>query len=125
MPSIVQIDGVEMPTPSDFDPTSSDYDSKNSGRSESMYMTRDIVRSNVRTATFTWKVQTPDLRTVWNAAKKPKVTLRFFDIDQPAVVQYSTMTCYGDPSRKPKLLKWDNDDPERSWWEFTVKFTEY
>lgn len=46
--SIIKIDGVEMPTPSSFKPLYKDYDSKNSGRSESMYATRDIIRSDVR-----------------------------------------------------------------------------
>mgnify|MGYP006914182455 FL=1 len=108
--SIIKIDGVEMPTPSDFSPTSSDYDSKNSGRSESMEMTRDIIRRNVRTATFTWKLQTPDMRKVWNAVLPEKLSLTFFDLGQPADTQYSTMSCYADPSRKPKLLKWEREN---------------
>ena len=123
--SIVKIDGVEMPAPSDFSPTSDDYDSKSAGRSENMFMTRDIIRSNVRTASFTWKLQTPDMRKVWNAVLSPKIKVTFFDLAQPADTQYSTMDCYADPSRKPKLLKWDPDDPEKSWWEFTTTFTEY
>ena len=108
--SIIKIDGVEMPTPSDFSPTSSDYDSKNSGRSESMEMTRDII---------------PDMRKVWNAVLPEKLSLTFFDLGQPADTQYSTMSCYADPSRKPKILKWEPQNPEESWWEFTTTFTEY
>ena len=60
--SIIKIDGVEMPTPSSFKPLYKDYDSKNSGRSESMHATRDIIRSDVRKMSFTWIVQTADLR---------------------------------------------------------------
>ena len=96
--SIIKIDGVEMPTPSSFKPLYKDYDSKNSGRSESMYATRDIVRSDVRKMSFTWIVQTPDLRKIREAIKPPKIQVRFFDINQPADVQFSTMECYADPS---------------------------
>lgn len=123
--SIITIDGVEMPTPSVFSPTSSDYDSKNSGRSESMFMTRDIIRKDVRTASFTWRLKSPDMRKVWNAILPAEIEVRFFDLAQPADVQYSTMKCYADPTRKPQLLKWDPYDPEESWWELSTTFTEY
>lgn len=123
--SIIKIDGVEMPPPSEFSLTSSDYDGSNAGRSESMAMIRDIVRQNVRTASFTWRLQTADMRKVWNAACKLRVKLRFFDLGQPADVQYSTMDCYADPSRKPRILKWDANDPEQTWWEYSTTFTEY
>lgn len=123
--SIIKIDGAEMPPPCEYSPTSSDYDGSNAGRSESMTMIRDVVRQNVRTASFTWRLQTPDMRTVWNAASKLRVKLRFFDLSQPADTQYSTMDCYADPSRKPKIIKWDPDDPEKTWWEYSTTFTEY
>lgn len=123
--SIIKIDGVEMPTPSSFKPLYKDYDSKNSGRSESMYATRDIIRSDVRKMSFTWIVQTPDLRKIREAIKPPKIQVRFFDINQPADVQFSTMECYADPSREPEVLRWEPSDPEKSWWSFTTSFTEY
>lgn len=123
--SIIRIDGAEMPVPSSFAPVYKDYDSKSSGRSESMIMTRDIVRADVRAMTYTWRVQTPDLRTIIAAIKPAKVQVRFFDINQPASAQYSTVDCYADPTREPKLLKWDPYDPEQAWWEITVKFVEY
>ena len=123
--SIVKIDGVEMPTPCRFAPAYKDYDSKSAGRSENMYMTRDIIRSDVRKATFTWRVQTPDLRRIISAIKPPRIKLRFFDINQDAATQYSTMTCYADPSREPEVIKWDPHDPEETWWEITVIFVEY
>ncbi|MBP0985107.1 MAG: hypothetical protein J6A19_15420 [Oscillospiraceae bacterium] len=123
--SIVKINGVEMPTPSNFDPLYKDYDSKSAGRSEDVTMTRDVIRSDVRQVTFTWKVQTPDLRKIRQAIKPLSLELTFFDINQDADTQYSTMTCYAEPSRNPKLVQWDPFDPEQSWWEFTVTFTEY
>lgn len=123
--SIIKIDGTELPTPSAFEPHYRDYDSKNAGRSEDLTMTRDVIRSDVKQVTFTWRVQTADLRTIRNAIKPLSVSLTFFDINQPADVQYTTMTCYAEPSRDPKPIKWDAGDPEQTWWEFTVTFTEY
>ena len=123
--SIIKIDGVEMPVPSKFAPVYKDYDSKSSGRSESMVMARDIVREDVRAITFTWRVQTPDLRRIISAIKPDEVQVEFFDINQPADVQYSTVRCYADPTREPTLLQWEPYDPEQSWWEITVKFVEY
>ena len=123
--SIIKIDGTELPTPSAFEPHYRDYDSKNAGRSEDLTMTRDVIRSDVKQVTFTWRVQTADLRTIRNAIKPLSVSLTFFDINQPADVQYTTMTCYAEPSRDPKPIRWDAFDPEQTWWEFTVTFTEY
>ena len=123
--SIIKIDGTELPTPSAFEPHYRDYDSKNAGRSEDLTMTRDVIRSDVKQVTFTWRVQTADLRTIRNAIKPLSVSLTFFDINQPADVQYTTMTCYAEPSRDPKPIRWDACDPEQTWWEFTVTFTEY
>ena len=74
---------------------------------------------------FTWIVQTPDLRKIREAIKPPKIQVRFFDINQPADVQFSTMECYADPSREPEVLRWEPSDPEKSWWSFTTSFTEY
>ena len=123
--SIIKIDGTELPTPSAFEPHYRDYDSKNAGRSEDLTMTRDVIRSDVKQVTFTWRVQTADLRTIRNAIKPLSVSLTFFDINQPADVQYTTMTCYAEPSRDPKPIRWDACDPEQTGWEFTVTFTEY
>lgn len=122
---IIKIDGAEMPVPSAFAPMYKDYDSENSGRSETMTMTRDVIRTDVRSMTYTWRVQTPDLRTIINAIKPVSVELTFFDINQPAETRYSTATCYANPTRQPTLIKWDPYDPERSWWEITVEFVEY
>ena len=123
--SIVKIGGVELPTPSKFNPHYRDYDSKNAGRSEDVTMTRDVIRSDVKQVGFTWRVQTPDLRTIREAIKPLELELTFFDINQPADVQYTTMTCYAEPSRDPEVIQWDACDPEQTWWEFTVTFTEY
>ena len=123
--SIIKIDGVELPTPSDFKPVYKDYDSKSAGRSEDLTMTRDVIRSDMKQVTFTWRVQTADLRTIREAIKPLSLELTFFDINQPASVQYSTMTCYAEPTREPEVIKWDACDPEQTWWEFTVTFTEY
>lgn len=123
--SIIKIDGAEMPVPSDFEPQYKDYDSANSGRSEDMSMTRDVIRTDVHGITYTWRVQTADLRTIINAIKPAAVQVTFFDVNQPKETQYSTIKCYADPTREPKLLKWDPYDPEKSWWEITAKFVEY
>ena len=124
--SIIMVDGTELPTPYAFGPVYKDYDSKNSGRSEDIAMTRDIVRTDVRSMAFSWRgLTTPELRQIISAIKKPRVKLTFFDINQPADVQYSTMSCYADPTREPKLTRWDKDDPERSVWEFSTTFVEY
>ncbi len=123
--SIIKINGIEMPPPSEFDPEYNDYDSQSAGRSETMVMTRDIIRTDVRTVMCTWKLQTPEMRALIAVIKQPSVELSFFDLNQSAAVQYSTMTCYGEPTRKPKCLKWDPYNPERSWWSISIKFTEY
>ena len=123
--SIVKIDGTDLPTPRAFEPHYRDYDSKNAGRSEDLTMTRDVIRSDMKQVTFTWRVQTADLRTIREAIKPLSLELTFFDINQPARVQYSTMTCYAEPTREPEVIKWDAFDPEQTWWKFTVTFTEY
>lgn len=123
--SIAKIDGVEVPAPSDFTPLYEDYDSESSGRSETWIMTRDIVRRNVRQMSYTWRVKTPELRKLIAMIEPASVELEFFDVSGTVANSYSRMTCYATPKREPKLLYWNRHDPEESWWEITVQFTEY
>lgn len=123
--SILMINGVEAPTPADFLPTYSDQDSENSKRSETAVLTREIVRTNLRSHSFRWKLQTPDMRKLLNMVLPARLTVRFFDLYAPADSPYTEFIGYASPTRTVKLLKWEPNAPEQSWWEIQLDFIEY
>lgn len=123
--SILQIDGVEAPTPYDFAPTYSDYDSEGSSRSETAVLNREIVRTNLQSHAFYWRLQTPDMRKLLQMVKPPSLTVRYFDLYADAATQYTEFTGYASPTRSISLVKWEPTDPEQSWWEIKLEFIEY
>lgn len=123
--SIMKIDGVEAPAPSDFSPTYSTYDSKNSKRSETLKLNREVVRRDLRSHTFSWKLKTPDARKLLSMVAPDVITVSCFDLLKPADDPYSEYQCYADTTRTVKLIHWDRNDPENSWWEIKLDFIEY
>lgn len=123
--SILMIDGAEAPTPYDFTLTYSDYDSENSTRSETAVLNREVVRTDLRSHPFHWRLQTPDMRKLLQMVKPKVITVKCFDLNQDADTQYSEFKCYAGATRTVKLLYWNRDDPEKSWWEIQLDFIEY
>lgn len=123
--SIFMIDGVEAPTPSNFNPVYSDYDSSNAGRSETMVMNRDVVRTNLKSPKYEWKLKTPDMRKLLKMVQPEKITVRVFDLYADVATPYTEYECYCSPTRNITLLKWDPVNPEESWWQVQLEFIEY
>lgn len=120
--SILTIDGVEAPTPSDFKPGYSTYDSKSSGRSESYHMTRDIVRSDLRKAVFGFRLKSAEMTRLLGMIAPSMVTVGYYDI---LTGGYTTFKAYASPTREIGLLHWNPDDPAESWWSAEISFIEY
>lgn len=123
--SILQIDGEETPVPCDFNPNYSDYDSESSGRSETFVLMRDVVRTNLRAVSFKWRLKSPEMRRLLEMISPKEVTVRFYDPYQPASAPYSEFTAYAEATRDIKLLDWQPENPEESWWELEISFVEY
>lgn len=123
--SILQIDGVEAPVPCDFNPNYSDYDSESSGRSETFVLMRDVVRTNLRAVSFTWRLKSPEMRKLLEMISPKEVIVRFYDLYQPAITPYSEFAAYAETTRDIKLLNWQPNNPEESWWELEISFIEY
>lgn len=124
--SLMKINGTEIPPPSNLGPLLyKTYDSESAGRSETFVMTRDVVRRNVRKFTLTWKLKTPDMRTLLELLEADAVTITLFDLKQDADTKYSDIEVYPEPSQSVECLFWDPYDTEESWWQLTVAFTEY
>lgn len=123
--SIFMIDGVEAPTPSNFTPVYSDYDSDSAGRSETMVMNRDIIRTNLKSPKYEWKLQTPEMRKLLKLVQPEKITVRIYDLYAEAENPYTEYDCYCSTTRTVTLLKWNPADPEQSWWQIQLEFIEY
>ena len=123
--SIFMINGEEAPTPSNFNPVYSDYDSNNAGRSETMVMNRDVVRTNLKSPKYEWKLKTPDMRKLLKMVEPERITVRIFDLYKEASDPYSEYECYCSPTRNITSLKWDPVNPEESWWQVQLEFIEY
>ncbi len=123
--SILKIDGVEAPTPYNFGLTYSDYDSKNSSRSETWVLNREIIRTDLKSHAFYFRLKTPEMRQLIKMIKPAKITVSFFDLNASAESPYTEFVGYADPTRKVQLLHWNSEDPEESWWELDTSFIEY
>lgn len=116
------INGTEMPFPSEYEFSSSDFDGEGATRSETGYLIRDVVRTDVMSPTFTWRLQTADMNTLLNAIKPAQLQITI--TDPSAANGTRTFTGYAQSTRKVKLIR-NATSVSEMWWEFSCQFTEY
>lgn len=108
--ALIKIDGVNMPEPATFEVSYKDIDGQNTTRSESGFLQRDRVRSNVHTLALSWKaLEGADAKTVLTAVSPAKFTISFPD---PKTGNTVSVTAYsGDKTAKASYavggLRWD------------------
>jgi hypothetical protein len=122
----LKIDGVKTPTPKSFTPVYSDFDSDNSLRDETGYLSRECIRSSQVAPKFEWVINTKDLKKLLNMIKNEHLQVTFFD---PMMLGdenggMHTFDGYAQATRQPKLVL-QKEKYEDCMWSFECSFIEY
>ncbi len=120
----LKIDGVKMPTPSDFSPTYSDFDSNSSTRSETGVLKREVIRKNVHSPSFDFILKTPQLRTLMTAIKPDKISVEYADPTSETGVT-TIDEAYAQATRTVKPVNIHYSDINKCWWSISITFIEY
>lgn len=77
--AILNISGVDMPSPVKYNVSLADIQSSNSGRSDSGYMSLEVVRSDVATIEVEWQNLTyAELKKITDAIAPASFSVKFF-----------------------------------------------
>ena len=107
--TLLEISGVAMPTPEKYNVSLSDVDADTSGRSETGYMHRDRVRSDVAKIELSWGgITTRQLETITAAIAAPSFPVKYFYGETRTATMYA-----GD--RKVELLAMHTDGTGAVW----------
>lgn len=88
--TLLKVDGVELKSPTTYDLKMADIDSANSGRSESGFMTREVVRRKVTTINVEFaNITTREHQAIVLAVNKDFVSVDFYN--GTSTLQQATM----------------------------------
>lgn len=120
--AMISINGVDLPTPTEYSVALQDIDSDNTRRTEAGILTRDRVRAGVYKIEVAWKITKAQLKTITDAISPAKFSVTFFD---PTTSSTSTKDMYcGD--RGGKMMNCFNPAiPGENMWEFSTSLIEY
>ena len=77
---LLKVDGVELKSPTSYDLKMADIDSANSGRSESGFMTREVVRRKITTINVEFSnISTAEHQSIMTAVNKDFVQVEFYN----------------------------------------------
>lgn len=123
----LKIDGVVMPTPSDYTFVEADFDSDSSARSETGLLIRDRIRQGVLSPEYTWNIiTTAQLAVILKACKPKEIQVTCFDpmAAEEEVPFMRTFTGYAQATRKPKVVL-PRENPLDTLWKLSISFIEY
>lgn len=121
----LKLDGVVMPTPSEYEFTEADFDSADSTRSETGVLIRKRIRRGVHTVLCRWSaISTENLRKIMNAVKTEKLNVSVFDPLSTAADHMTTYTGYAQTTRKAKIVI-PRYNPDDTLWSYECSFIEY
>lgn len=88
--TLLKVDGIELKSPTTYDLKLADIDSSNSGRSESGYMTREVVRRKVATLNVEFNnISTSQHQLIVSTVNKDFVEVEYYN--GTATLQKATM----------------------------------
>jgi hypothetical protein len=117
--ALINIDGVDLPSPSKFKIPNFDLDSEDSNRNELGVFQRDRVRQGIFKAEVEWKAITSSQLSTIKSATTPDN----FQATILTEVGFVTKTMYaGD--RNIEMVKY-NDDYNKIRWDVSCNLTEY
>ena len=107
--------------PGGYSPVYSDFDSKNSQRNEIAKLHRRVIRTDVVSPKFSWRIQTIALNKLLNMIKPAKLNVKIYD---PMLLGFREFVGYAQATRQPTLVLAGNTY-EECWWDFECSFIEY
>lgn len=116
---MINIGGVDLPTPSTFKLPRFDLDSSDTNRNELGIMQRDRVRQGIYKIELEWKgITSIQLNTIINAIEPASLQVNF-----PSEIGFITKTMYaGD--RNVEVARYDSDYSKIRW-NISFNLTEY
>ena len=120
--SILEIDGVPMPTPHKYRILRSDVDGANTTRNEAGFLLRERLRDGVYKLEVVWRVKMPDLIILTTALNPPKFSAKFFDSTTGTIV---TRDMYAGDAASDLLSYIDENNLDDSFWELSRNLVEY
>ena len=127
MLTYLQIDGVKLPTPSEYTAVYSDFDSDDSVRDETGYLHRNNIRSNHSAPKFKWiNIKATDLAEILKAVYgKERLQVTYYDPLYYALNNaLHTFEGYIQATRQPTLTL-PAEKYEDTRWTFECSFIEY
>lgn len=119
----LEIDDVVMPTPTGVKYSYSVFDSDNSKRSETGVLHREVIRKNVHSPTFTFKLQTADYRKLMTAIEPDVIKVKY--LDPKSETGYMTIDeAYAQATLTPELML-QAATVDDMWWSLSVTFIQY
>lgn len=118
---MINIDGVDLPSPVEYSVSLQDIDSENTRRTETGVLQRDRVRAGVYKIQVKWRVTKAQLKTITDALKPAKFSVTFFD---PTTSTTPTRYMYCD-DRNADLIYYKEGSPDESLWELSTSLIEY
>ena len=117
--AMINIDGVDLPTPTKFKPPNFDLDSEDTNRNELGYMQRDRVRQGIYKLELAWKnITSSELATIKASVTPEKVKVTF-----PSEVGDIKKDMYaGD--RNIEMVSYDKDY-NKILWNIEFNLTKY
>lgn len=117
----IEIDGVEMPAPSNYTIKRTDFDGDEGGISEAGYEKRDRVREGVYEIPCDWVLYEPQLQFLYKALSKESFVAKVYD---GTTGDYVTINAKASTERTATLTL-PNSNRNRNLWSFSCSIVEF
>ncbi len=119
--ALLNIGGVDMPSPSSYKVILQDMDSENTRRSETGILKRDRIRAAVYKIEVSFRIEHVKAKIITDALSPAEFPVVFFDF---ATNSYPNRIMYtGD--RSSELVLYKENNPDLSLWELSTSLIEY
>ena len=117
----VKVNGTTLPTPKEFTPVYSDFDSDDSKRDETGYLKRTVIRKGQVSPKYKWILDGKQLSDLLNLIAPSELQVEFYD---PWKRAWITFTGYAQATRQPKMFR-PRETFDACLWELEISFIEY
>mgnify|MGYP001272972763 CR=1 FL=1 len=116
--AMITIDGIDLPSPSEYEIPDSDLDSDGTGRNELGYLQRDRIRADITKIPLKRNgIRSPEVALIKSAISPDQFNVEFI-----TEIGKITKTMYAS-NRSQKMVKYSNNVDEIRW-DFGVSLTE-
>lgn len=117
----VKVNGTALPTPKEFTPVYSDFDSSDSVRDETGYLRRTVIRTGQVAPKYKWILNTKELSDLLNLIEPEKLNVEYYD---PKKRAWTSFVGYAQATRQPKMFR-QRETFDACLWEIEISFIEY